>query len=186
VAQILRELETLSEDRIQKDENVDINAVLADILKITRESFLRNSNVELHLDLESGTPSIMAEKYGIKQVFINLIQNAVEAMPEGGNLFIRTRHVSSPLGDHLAGYEGKYRGFVEITVSDDGVGIPEVIKSRLFEPFVSSKGGGHPGLGLSIVHNVIKALNGTITFEGGRDRGTVFKIELPIAANQKT
>ena len=124
----------------------------------------------------------MAETYTLKQVFINLIQNAVEAMTEEGNLSIRTRRILTPIEENATGHAETYKGFVEITVSDQGVGIPDEIKDRIFEPFVSSKGSGHRGLGLSAVYNIIKALNGTITFESGRTGGTVFKIELPVPA----
>ena len=68
---------------------------------------------------------------------------------------------------------------MEITIGDDGLGIPDSIKSRLFEPFVSSKGEGHAGLGLSITYRIITELNGTITCESDRTKGTTFRIVLP-------
>ena len=102
------------------------------------------------------------------------MKNASEAMTTGGNLYLKTRYRGTPL-------EGsKNRGFVEVTVGDDGPGIPDAIKRRIFEPFVSSKGGAHSGLGLSIVLNLINGLNGSIVCQSEEGKGTRFKIELPV------
>ena len=70
--------------------------------------------------------------------------------------------------------------YVEIAFIDDGPGIPDNLQSRLFDPFVTSKGGKHSGLGLSIVYNIIKELKGNITFVSDGKNGTEFKIVLPI------
>ena len=100
------------------------------------------------------------------------MNNAVEALTKGGNIYFKTRHRSTPI-------EGiQPRGFVEVTVSDDGPGISEEMKRRMFEPFVSSKGGGHAGLGLSIVLNLIDGLNGSLVCQSEEGTGTHFKVEL--------
>jgi signal transduction histidine kinase/HD-like signal output (HDOD) protein len=179
VAQILRNLNGASEDWVRKVEPVDVNAVLSDMLKITRESLLNQFNVQLHFDPDSGLPLIMADKNSLKQVFINLMKNAFEAMPNGGNLHIRTRHVSNRLDGGFSDSDLEYPGYVEITISDDGPGIPEEIRTRLFEPYTSTKRGNHSGLGLSIVHNIIQTLKGTISCESEPGDGTTFRIGLP-------
>ena len=185
VAQILRNLNGTSEDWIRKVESVDVNAVLSDILKITRESLLNHFNVQLHFDSDPGLPAILADKSSLKQVFVNLMKNAFEAMPDGGNLHIRTRHVSSRLGGEFSDSDYEYPGYVEITISDDGPGIPAEIKTRLFEPYASTKRGNHSGLGLSIVHNIILTLKGTISCESEPGDGTTFRIGLPTAYTDK-
>jgi len=116
----------------------------------------------------------MSERDSLKQIFINLMKNASEAMFKGGNLYFKTRHRGTPLEG------GESRGYVEVTVSDDGPGISDKMKKRIFEPFVSSKGGGHSGLGLSIVLNLINGLNGRIVCQSEEGKGTRFKIELPV------
>ena len=126
----------------------------------------------------------MTNKNGLKQVFVNLIKNAVEAMSEGGNLYINTRRVSNGLRNTLKEDANGDQPYVEITISDDGSGIPDSIKSRLFEPFVSSKGEGHAGLGLSITYSIITELNGTMTCESDQTRGTTFRIVLPTVKKQ--
>jgi signal transduction histidine kinase len=74
---------------------------------------------------------------------------------------------------------------VQITITDEGPGISDKIKPRLFEPFVTSKSHGHSGLGLSIVYEIIKSLNGTVAYESEKGKGTSFKIGLPVVTGQK-
>jgi signal transduction histidine kinase len=186
VAHILRALTSFSESEVSNPGPVNINALLSDLVKITRESLRKHSKIEVHLDLKPTLPTVITEENSLKQVFVNLIKNAAEAMTEGGNLYVKTRHISSQLEDASVPEGGEYQGYVEITISDDGPGIPDKIRSRLFEPFVTSKSDGHSGLGLSIVHNLIKTLNGTIMCESDEAKGTSFKIELPVVINQDT
>jgi signal transduction histidine kinase/HD-like signal output (HDOD) protein len=184
VAQILRELAAFSEDRVRRVEALDVNELLSYLAKITRES-LNYFNIKLHLELDPALPTVLADKNSLKQVFINLIKNASEAMTEGGNLHIQTRHISSRLGGGLAYSELEYPGYAEIAIADDGPGIPDDFKARLFEPYVTTKGENHSGLGLSIVHSIIKGLNGSISCESEPGKGTAFKIGLPIAGDEK-
>ena len=180
VADLLSKLTDFSKEKISAREKADINALLMDIVTLTRESFLRQADVKLHTDLDKDLPPIIAEKAGLKQVFINLIKNAVEAMKAGGNLFIRTRHLPPPISGTSERGMKDLHGSVEVQFQDDGPGIPEAIKEKLFDPYVSTKGGGHSGLGLSIAYNIIKSLHGRIVCERVADQGTIFKIELPI------
>lgn len=175
VAHILEGLSTLSDTKPRKSEPVDINALINDLIKVTGESLAKHKKVTVHSDLDPAMPKLMSERDSLKQIFINLMKNSSEAMTEGGNLFFKTRYLGAPAEN------GKSQGFVEITVSDDGPGISDEMKSSLFEPFVSSKGGGHSGLGLSIVLNLINGLKGSIVCESEQGKGTRFKIELPVA-----
>ena len=180
VADLLRKLTDFSMEKAPTQEKTDINVLLMDIVKLTKDSLLRHADVKLHTDLEKDLPPVIAEKAGLKQVFINLIKNAAEAMQAGGNLFIQTRHLPPPIsGKHVHGKKD-FNGYVEIQFKDDGPGIPEEIKEKLFDPYVSSKEGGHSGLGLSIAYNIVKSLHGQITCARIPHQGTVFKIELPI------
>lgn len=171
VALMLSKLSDFSEPEVQPTDALDINALLSDVIGILQKSLLLGHNIGVHLTLEPLLPEVTTDKNSLKQVFINLIKNAIEALREGGNLYVSTRHVL---------------GYVEITISDDGPGIPDTIKSRLFEPFVSSKGKDHAGLGLSIVYNIVKELKGTITCKSDRKKGTSFKIVLPIAQTHES
>jgi len=174
VAHILGGLTQVSEKKSRKWAPVDINALVNDLVKLTAESLMKGKKVAVHVDLDPALPKLMSERDGLKQILINLMKNASEAMANGGNLYFKTRHRGTPLEG------GESRGFVEVTVSDDGPGISDEMKKRIFEPFVSSKGGGHSGLGLSIVLNLINGLNGSIVCQSEEGKGTRFKIELPV------
>ncbi|MDP2992912.1 MAG: ATP-binding protein, partial [Deltaproteobacteria bacterium] len=105
----------------------------------------------------------------IKQVFINLIKNAVEAMPGGGEIRLATRLREKKDG----------RNLVAVEVADTGAGIPEDVKKHIFEPFYSSKGLSNSGLGLSVSYGIIKALGGDIAVESAVGKGTTLTIFLP-------
>jgi signal transduction histidine kinase/HD-like signal output (HDOD) protein len=184
ISGIISELSDFFEPGVRQKEPVDINSLISDLIKITHEALLIESGIKAQLDLEPSLPLAVTDKNSLKQVLINLIKNAVEAMPGGGNLNIKTRRVFDGPGKDLRKDLYEDQPYVEITISDNGPGIPERIRSRLFEPFVSSKGKGHAGLGLSIASSIIRELNGTITCESEEAKGTTFKIELPVEKTQ--
>ncbi|MGD8512414.1 MAG: HDOD domain-containing protein [Deltaproteobacteria bacterium] len=185
VALIVRELSGFSEPQAGPSEFVDINDLLSDLVKITRESLMRDAKINVHLNLEPSLPTVLSGKNSLKQVFINLVKNAVEAMPQGGNLYINTRRLSNRLQTQTEqDMKGAFDS-VEIRIQDEGPGIPDNIRSRLFEPFVTSKSGEHAGLGLSVAYNIMNQLKGAITCESGKKTGTIFKIVLPVRQNQK-
>jgi two-component system, NtrC family, sensor histidine kinase AtoS len=146
---------------------VNIAALLQKILNRWHPRLAR-VNVKDHFHVAEDTPDVLGDLRSLEQVFTNLISNAVEAMSTtGGTLAIR---IST--SDIIAN-----RPQVEITVSDSGSGIPDSIKERLFEPFVTSKTHGN-GLGLAITKRIVTAHQGTIqlnSFPGG----TVFQVYLP-------
>lgn len=185
ITMILRSLTAFSERRVCNFVPADINVLLSDLIRIMAGFLSEHSNIKVHLDLEDELPTIITEKDSLKQVFINLIKNAVEVMPRGGNLYIKTRHISSYLEGELMSEHRKYEGYVQITITDEGPGISDKIKPRLFEPFVTSKKHGHSGLGLSIVYEIIKSLNGTLAYESEKGKGTSFTIGLPVVTGQK-
>jgi len=179
VARIVQRLSDFSEPPVRQTEPVNVNAVLTDLVKILRESVQTDSRVNIHLDLAPSLPVIYSEKNSLKQVFINLIKNAVESMPTGGDLYIATEACENLARDTDGGKKGECNT-IRITFRDNGPGIPENVKSRLFEPFVTSKKGGHAGLGLSVVYNIVKELRGTVTCKSEPPSGTQFDIVLPV------
>ncbi len=116
------------------------------------------------IDIEKDFPEFVADFSMLKRALTNLVNNAIQAMPNGGLLTITANYNDS---------------HVFITVEDTGVGIPEDFKHRLFEPMVTSKAKGQ-GLGLAVVKRLIEAEDGTISFESLEGKGTKFIIELPI------
>jgi signal transduction histidine kinase/HD-like signal output (HDOD) protein len=177
VRAIIREMSNISDHKNDETGPVDINALLSDLVRIIRESISPGIKLNIHLDLYPGLPKVIAVKNKLKQVFMNLIKNAVEAMPDGGNIFISTASPSRASGEGAAMVtEGKE---VEIIILDDGPGIPDAIRLQLYEPCVTTKGEGHSGLGLSIVQQIVKELGGKITCESTRWKGTAFKVVFP-------
>jgi signal transduction histidine kinase/FixJ family two-component response regulator len=143
-------------------EKVDLAEMLQYILNLMSKQ-LSESNVKVIVDFVGTIPTIKAVGSQMQQVFINLILNAVDAMPEGGVLNITTR----PL-----------KGGVEIMFQDQGNGIPKEKQANIFEPFFSTKDGG-TGLGLTVSYNIITAHGGTLELIPERGPGACFRIFLP-------
>jgi signal transduction histidine kinase len=108
----------------------------------------------------------------MKQVFMNLILNAIQAMKEGGSIYISTRQISKSDTAQPA-------RFVQVEVRDTGEGIPEENLQHIFDPFFTSKDEGS-GLGLSISHQIVQEHGGYITVESKVEKGTSFHINLPV------
>ena len=144
---------------------VDLNGLIERTLKLMNE-YLQNHGVRAYTELAAVEPCD-ANENGMRQVLLNLITNAVQAMPKGGELRIETRCIPG--------------GRVRLSIADTGVGIPPERRGRIFDPFFTTKAPGEgTGLGLSVVHSVIKNAGGTIHVDSTPDRGTTFVIELPI------
>jgi signal transduction histidine kinase len=107
------------------------------------------------------------------QVFLNLLLNAAQAIPEGDPERNEVRVVVHPLGG---------LGRVAIDVCDTGTGIAPENRERVFEPFFTTKKADGTGLGLSICHRIVTAAGGTLTAQARHDRGTVFRVILPIVS----
>ncbi|MBW1696011.1 MAG: HDOD domain-containing protein [Deltaproteobacteria bacterium] len=180
VSKIIHQLNCFSQPETKKREAVDINRLLVNLMKLLRKSILKPAGIKDQLSLAPELPRIMADENSLRQVFLNLIKNAAEAMPNGGRLFVKTRYIGHP-ESHIENAEEELpeKAAIEVIIKDEGQGISDEIKSRLFEPYISTKSGEHRGLGLSIVHNIIKELNGTITCQSDKDIGTQFKVTLP-------
>ncbi len=145
---------------------VDLNEVLRDVLRLVRYELGRHS-VELVENYTSTLPPVLADSNKLKQIFINLIMNAVQAMSGGGRLILSTGEVAG--------------GEVEAVVADSGPGIPEEVLPRIFEPFFSTKKEGEgTGLGLYICRNIILEHEGRLTVESRPGEGTTFRVILPI------
>ena len=149
-------------------EEVDIRILLQRILDRWRPKMSR-VKVQAFFQMEPDIPNVLGDPQLLEQVFINLISNAVEAMElEGGTLAVRL--ATSDIVTN--------RTQVEVAISDNGPGIPDSIRERLFEPFLTTKSQG-TGLGLALTQRIVTAHQGTITvnsFPGG----TVFRVYLPV------
>jgi signal transduction histidine kinase/HD-like signal output (HDOD) protein len=187
VALIIRQLTDLTSEKDRVRQTVDVNSLLRDLATIIEKSFSTGNRILFHLDLDPALPGIVTDRNGLKQVLINLLKNAIEAMKQGGNLFVRTKYlVSKDLAELAGKQEGKAEQHIEISVRDDGPGIPEAVRQRLFEPYVTTKGEGHSGLGLSVVYSIVNDLGGAIQCESAEGKGTAFIIRFPLNGTTKT
>jgi len=180
VVQIIGRLSDFSAIRRAHKDQVDLNSLLADLARLTGESLKQLRNINLELDLDPSLPAMQSDKAALKQVFINLMKNAVEAVSPGGNIIIKTRCLPSRSEVIEDKSRDSYPSYAEVTFTDNGPGVPDELRARIFEPYVTTKSKEHGGLGLSIVHNLVSELKGTIRFESDKETGTTFKIVLPI------
>jgi len=174
IARILPELSNTEMSKIRVKGPVDFNALISDMTKMIGKT----TGIEIHLRLEPDLPKITTDKDSMKQIMLNLLKNAIEAMNEGGNIFIETASAPTKAkgnGDPITGGRA-----IRIIIRDDGPGIDPTIREKLFEPYVSTKGKGHSGIGLSVVYQIIKDLGGDITCESVPGKGTNFTLTLPV------
>jgi two-component system NtrC family sensor kinase len=130
---------------------------------IEREAAFRQ--VELVSNLAADLPMIRSDRAQLQQVFLNLVNNALDAVADGGRITV----ASSATGEIL-----------EVSVEDNGCGIEREIRDRIFDPFFTTKAPGEgSGLGLSICHTIMKGLGGTLSFDSEPGKGTIFRVRLP-------
>jgi PAS domain S-box-containing protein len=157
---------------------VQINDIVSSALELARP--LLKSRVKVKTELGS-LPSVEADASRMEQVLVNLILNAVDAMPEGGELAL---HTAVALADSASAGENENTAqFVLITVADTGTGIPENLQDSIFDPFFTTKPDGKgTGLGLSSAYAIVRQHNGQIKVQSAPGEGTTFSIYLPAMA----
>jgi HD-like signal output (HDOD) protein/signal transduction histidine kinase len=180
VTRILKELSDFSKSRSLALTVLNLNNLLSDIVRIVSQSLPETFNIQFQTDLPSSVPQIRSDRDALKQIFINLIKNAVEALAGRGNISIETSFVPVTTDDSRKMGGSLESGQVRIIIRDDGPGISPAVEARLFEPYSSTKGDGHSGIGLSVVYNMIKELGGSITSSSTLGQGAVFTIMLPV------
>jgi two-component system, NtrC family, sensor histidine kinase HydH len=163
-----------------KFQSTDLNDVLWKTMKLIESSM--PPNVVLELDLTPDLPPIHADAEQIRQVFINLALNAVQAMPDGGRLTVRTRRPHAPIELGLSEHTPRYSADqIEVRFADTGAGIPEEALDRIFIPFYTTKTKG-TGLGLAISQRIVKGHGGNIEVQSRVGEGTEFVLRFPSAS----
>ncbi len=133
----------------------------------------KKQDVQTCLDIGKDLPQILVDAQKIQQAILNIVLNALEAMPSGGTLAIRAE------GKTLTGPAKKTVPCISVTVTDTGMGIPDEVKAQIFNPFFTTKRAG-TGLGLSITHGIIEQHHGRIDVRSEAGKGTVITIDLPV------
>jgi signal transduction histidine kinase/CheY-like chemotaxis protein len=150
---------------------LSVDQVLFDVSEITRPRWKDHAEAaNVHIDLEllnSSEVLVMGDASELREVMVNMVFNAVDAMPEGGRLTLSAEVEEDS---------------VVLVVGDTGIGMTPEVRSRAFDPFFTTKGVQGMGLGLAVSYGIIRRHDGNITIESEAGRGTTFKIKLPIAA----
>jgi len=164
---------------------LDLNEIVAQSHQLLRRLISENIDVKVMADSHC---FVYVDANQIGQVIMNLVLNARDAMPNGGQICLKTQRICSANGGQsgLPGSSGN-RNFIQLSVSDDGVGIPEEIRSKLFEPFFTTKEVGKgTGLGLATAYGIIQQAGGHLEVESQVGRGTVVRVLLPAAEQPET
>jgi PAS domain S-box-containing protein len=169
LAEMLRNMLSFSKPEEEKRRPVKINELVEGIL-LVMEKQMKESNIKVETYFDETLPEVMASTNQMRQVMLNLLKNAKEAMPKGGSLTVRTS-----LEDHK----------VMVAIQDTGVGIPEELRDKIFEAFFTTKQKVKGvGLGLSVCYGIIKDHGGEIRVESEVDKGTTFTILLPMSSHE--
>ena len=170
-AATVRRIQTFARKSVATElELLEVGNLLRDAIEITRtrwqnEALAAGVNVQVVLDAE-GESFTLGNASELREVFVNLIVNAVDAMPRGGSLRICCK-------------SGRDR--IQLSFADTGTGMKEEIRERIFEPFYTTKGVHGTGLGLAVSYGIVERHLGTITVESQQGKGTTFHIDLPLA-----
>ncbi len=165
----------------EKGEIINYIAVKEDITLRKKVEELMRENIEMRISVPGEDIVIMADENQVQQVLLNLVSNAVDAMPEGGLLSIEVARAQSENALKRVDTDMALRKFVILTVSDTGIGMDEDIKARIFEPFFTTKEKGKgSGLGLSVVYGIVKQHEGFIDVYSEPGVGSTFRIYLPV------
>lgn len=172
-ASLTHGLLTMSRQNRLKLEALDIAREMREVEKLVSPLLGKRTSLEVTLDAALST--VHADTSSLKQILMNLVLNARDAMPDGGKVSIKVRPVSGSASSGGAAQE-----FVEISVADTGIGMDERTKANIFEPFFTTKEVGKGvGLGLSTVYGLVQQLGGAISVESEPGLGTTFRIRIP-------
>jgi signal transduction histidine kinase/ActR/RegA family two-component response regulator len=149
---------------------IDVDQLMLEVAEITRprwKDLAEAGNVHIRLDRRiSSNAVIMGDASELREVLVNMVFNAVDAMPEGGALTLSTSE------------EG---GVAEFAVSDTGTGMSDEVRTRIFDPFFTTKGKAGMGLGLAVSYGIVRRHEGNVEVESAVGRGTTFRVRLPAA-----
>ena len=177
-AHLTRQLLAFSRRQILQPRQLDLNQIIRTFTQLLERVI--GVNIRLHLDLAPKCGAVFADAQALEQVLMNLVVNAKDAMPEGGELRIVTRVLRADAAYRRAHPAATATEYARLTVSDTGTGMDENTLKRLFEPFFTTKAVGKgTGLGLPVVYGIVQQHDGWIDVSSAPGKGTRFDIYLP-------
>jgi PAS domain S-box-containing protein len=182
-AKLTRQLLVFGRRQVISREPVDLNAVVTGMERILHGSI--GETIHLEIKLAENLPPVLADASQMEQVILNLAINARHAMPSGGKLGIATKVVE--LDEEYARTRPDVTPghYVQLTVADDGAGMPRDVVSRAFEPFFTTKAKGEgTGMGLSTIYGIVKQCDGHVNIYSEEGHGTVIRVDLPVAGGE--
>jgi signal transduction histidine kinase len=163
INKIVADLQDFARPLIPRIEEVNLKLIIDELLAKNGVP----ENIKVTVRVEAAAQKIITDSIFISRIMVNLVTNAIQAMPKGGKIVI---HAYKEVNDFL------------ITVKDTGVGIPENIRGKLFEPMFTTKSKGQ-GFGLAVIKRLTETLGGKVAFESQVDKGTTFIVRLPSLEN---
>jgi len=161
-------------------EPVNLNELVTQVLELY-EGQASGQGIKIVREYDQELPFCMADRKRLHRCFGNIASNAIQAMPTGGDLTVRTAQVSTMIFPNSGLAEPRPEPAIQVTISDTGQGIPADRLSRIFDPFFTTKEKGM-GLGMAITHRIIEDHNGTIDVKSEEGLGTTFIVHLPLSA----
>jgi len=179
-SQLVKHLLAYARTGRHNPQSTDLNAVIHDSLHFVQSTL--GMRHELQLKLTEGLPIVIADKSQVEQVLLNLCLNAKQAMPAGGPILATTRCTTLRASDilHCVPYDASPGDYVELSVSDDGIGMDAATIRRIFDPFFTTKTDGH-GLGLAAVLGILRQHAGAAWVESKVGKGTTIRTFWPIS-----
>ncbi len=176
ISSLISQMDLFSQSSPLRFALTSVNSLIEDIVQLIKTPLFTALGRDITFRPDALLPQVMTSGDALKQVMINLLKNASEALGEGGSVEVRTgRCKQDVLGSEVRRAEG-----IEIVVEDTGPGLPESVLKNMYKPFVTTKKNGHSGLGLSIIHTTIADLGGSISCTSRPAEGTSFFIYLPL------
>jgi len=146
-------------------ETIQLSALVNEVLGFLGKE-AEHRNIDINVRMDKDAPNIESDRGQLQQVLLNILNNSLAAVPDGGEINISVAHLQP--------------GSVALSIADNGVGIPRENLKRIFEPFFSTRGSRGTGLGLSITYGIVQKLGGAIQVESQEGEGTTFTITLPV------